>query len=87
MKLGAPCRVQVPVRVCVPGNLVYGIHTSLCVVEGGFSVVVGNEIVGGIGICSGTPQQDMACARSGWSTFWRTEISINLYRSYWNCHI
>jgi uncharacterized protein GlcG (DUF336 family) len=54
---------------CVPGNLVFGIHTSqggrLCVVGGGLPVVVDGEVVGGIGISSGSPQQDMDCAQAG----------------------
>ena len=52
-------------EVCVPGNLVYGIHTALCVVGGGYPVFVDGEVVGGIGISSGTPQQDMECAEAG----------------------
>lgn len=52
-------------EVCLPGNLAYGIHTSLCVVGGGFPVVVGTEVVGGIGVSSGTPKQDMECAQAG----------------------
>ncbi|HEV8078752.1 MAG TPA: heme-binding protein [Marinobacter sp.] len=54
---------------CVPGNLVFGIHTSqggrLCVVGGGLPVAVDGEVVGGIGLSSGTPQQDMDCAQAG----------------------
>lgn len=54
---------------CVPGNLVFGIHTALggrlCVVGGGLPVVVDGEVVGGIGLSSGSPQQDMACAEAG----------------------
>ncbi|GAA3950712.1 heme-binding protein [Allohahella marinimesophila] len=54
---------------CVPGNLVFGIHTSmggrLCVVGGGLPVSVEGAVVGGIGISSGTPQQDMDCAQAG----------------------
>ncbi|MEQ9565580.1 MAG: heme-binding protein, partial [Pseudomonadales bacterium] len=46
-----------------------GIHTAiggrLCVVGGGLPVVVDGDYVGGIGISSGTPQQDMACAEAG----------------------
>ena len=55
--------------VCTPGSLVFGIHTALggriSVVGGGFPVVVDGEVVGGIGISSGTPQQDMECAEAG----------------------
>ena len=54
---------------CQPGNLVFGIHTAiggrLCIVGGGLPVTVGGEIVGGIGLSSGTPQQDMECAQAG----------------------
>lgn len=52
-------------EVCIPGNLVYGIHTNLCVVGGGYPVLVDGEVVGGIGLSSGTPQQDMECAQAG----------------------
>lgn len=54
---------------CQPGNLVFGIHTAiggrLCVVGGGLPVTVNGEVVGGIGLSSGTPQQDMECAQAG----------------------
>ncbi|MGB1008326.1 MAG: GlcG/HbpS family heme-binding protein [Thiolinea sp.] len=50
---------------CQPGNLVFGIHNSLSVVGGGLPVSVDGEVVGGIGISSGTPQQDMECAQAG----------------------
>ncbi len=56
-------------EACVPGNLVFGIHTALggrlCVVGGGLPVAVDGEVVGGIGLSSGTPQQDMQCAQAG----------------------
>lgn len=56
-------------QACVPGNLVFGIHTSmggrLCVVGGGLPVAVNGQVVGGIGLSSGTPQQDMECAQAG----------------------
>jgi uncharacterized protein GlcG (DUF336 family) len=55
--------------VCVPGNLAFGIHTEvggrLSTVGGGLPVVVDGEVVGGIGLSSGTPDQDMACAQAG----------------------
>ncbi|MFK5985417.1 MAG: heme-binding protein, partial [Pseudomonadota bacterium] len=54
---------------CVPGNLVFGIHTAiggrLCIVGGGLPVLVDGDVVGGIGLSSGTPQQDMECAQAG----------------------
>lgn len=56
-------------KTCVPGNLGFGIHTAmggrLCVVGGGLPVEVNGEVIGGIGLSSGTPQQDMACAQAG----------------------
>ncbi|MCW2309358.1 GlcG/HbpS family heme-binding protein [Rhodobium gokarnense] len=58
---------------CTPGSLVFGIHTALggriSVVGGGFPVVVDGEVVGGIGLSSGTPQQDMECAEAGLAAF------------------
>ena len=49
--------------------MVFGIHTAmggrLCVVGGGLPVKVDGEVVGGIGLSSGTPQQDMDCAQAG----------------------
>lgn len=54
---------------CVPGSLAFGIHTSmggrLCVVGGGYPVEAEGEVVGGIGLSSGTPMQDMECAQAG----------------------
>ena len=54
---------------CVPGSLVFGIHTALngrlSVVGGGLPVIVDGEVVGGIGLSSGTPNQDMDCAQAG----------------------
>ena len=53
----------------VPGNLAFGIHTEvggrLSTVGGGLPVMVDGEVVGGIGLSSGTPQQDMDCAQAG----------------------
>lgn len=66
-------------EVCVPGNLAFGIHTSmagrLCVVGGGLPVLVDGEVVGGIGVSSGTPQQDMQCAQAGVDAFARSLAS------------
>jgi uncharacterized protein GlcG (DUF336 family) len=53
----------------LPGNLAFGIHTEvggrLSTVGGGLPVLVNGEVVGGIGLSSGTPQQDMDCAQAG----------------------
>lgn len=55
--------------VNVPGSLAFGIHTEvggrISSVGGGLPVVVDGEVVGGIGLSSGTPQQDMDCAQAG----------------------
>ena len=54
---------------CIPGSLVFGIHTALngrlSVVGGGLPVIVNGDVVGGIGLSSGTPNQDMDCAQAG----------------------
>jgi len=54
---------------CIPGNLTFGIHTSLegrfCIVGGGLPVFEGADVVGGIGLSSGTPEQDITCAEAG----------------------
>ncbi|HBR98593.1 MAG TPA: DNA polymerase III subunit delta' [Gammaproteobacteria bacterium] len=56
-------------KVCVPGSLAFGIHTEvggrLSTVGGGLPVIIDEDVVGGIGISSGTPDQDMACAQAG----------------------
>ena len=54
---------------CIPGNLVFGIHTALggrlCIVGGGFPITIDGVTVGGVGVSSGAPEQDMACAEAG----------------------
>jgi len=56
-------------ELCQPGSLVFGIHTSsggrFSIVGGGYPVIADGDTVGGIGCSSGTPEQDMACARAG----------------------
>ena len=56
-------------EVCVPGSLAFGIFSEvggrLSTVGGGLPVYVDGEVVGGIGLSSGTPQQDMECAQAG----------------------
>lgn len=52
-----------------PGSPTYGINTAisgrLMIVGGGLPIAVDGEVVGGIGISSGTPAQDMECAQAG----------------------
>jgi len=59
--------------LCVPGSLVFGIHTSsggrFSTVGGGYPVIIGGDTVGGIGCSSGTAEQDMACSLAGLELF------------------
>jgi len=52
--------------VNTPGSLAFGIHTEhggrISSVAGGVPVFDGDDVVGGIGVSSGTPQQDLDCA-------------------------
>jgi len=61
--------------VNIPGNLAFGIHTEvggrISSVGGGFPVVIDGEVVGGIGLSSGTPAQDMECAEAGLGHFYQ----------------
>ncbi|KKX33418.1 heme-binding protein [Rhizobium sp. LC145] len=56
-----------------PGSPAYGINSAiggrLLVVGGGLPVVVDGEVVGAIGVSSGTPAQDIECAQSGIDRF------------------
>mgnify|MGYP001278400643 CR=1 FL=1 len=52
-----------------PGSPAYGINSAiggrLVVVAGGLPVIVDGEVVGAIGLSSGTPAQDTECAQAG----------------------
>ncbi|PRY25183.1 uncharacterized protein GlcG (DUF336 family) [Aliiruegeria haliotis] len=56
-----------------PGAPTYGIESAiggrLMVVGGGLPVVADGDVVGGIGISSGTPAQDMEVAQAGIDAF------------------
>lgn len=56
-----------------PGSPAYGINSAiggrLLVVGGGLPVIVDGEVVGGIGLSSGTPAQDTECAQAAIDTF------------------
>lgn len=56
-----------------PGSPAYGINSAiggrLLVVAGGLPVVVDGDVVGAIGVSSGTPAQDTACAQAGTDLF------------------
>ncbi|KGJ02015.1 heme-binding protein [Ochrobactrum sp. WV_118_8] len=56
-----------------PGQPAYGINSAiggrLSVVAGGIPILVDNQVVGAIGISSGTPAQDSLCAQAGIDKF------------------
>lgn len=56
-----------------PGKAAFGINSAiggrLMVVAGGLPVVVDGQVVGAIGISSGTPDQDRTCAQAGLDAF------------------
>lgn len=56
-----------------PGKPAYGINSAiggrLLVVAGGIPVVVDGEVVGAVGVSSGTPDQDSLCAQAGIDRF------------------
>ena len=62
-------------QACIPGheNNLFGIHTALggrmCIVGGGLPITFDGEVVGGIGVSSGLPEQDLACAQAGVDAF------------------
>ena len=53
---------------CQPGSLVFGIHTSsggrFSIVGGGLPVFNGDDVVGGVGCSSGSPEQDRECSQA-----------------------
>ena len=55
-------------QLCVPGNQTFGIHVTnnghFSIIGGGLPVFVDGEIVGGIGLSSGTAEQDLVCAEA-----------------------
>ncbi|MEH6579849.1 MAG: heme-binding protein [Amphritea sp.] len=67
-------------EACLPGdaNYLFGIHTALggklCIVGGGLPVTVGGQVIGGIGVSSGLPQEDMRCAQAGINHFNRSGL-------------
>jgi len=56
-------------ELCVPGNLLFGIHTAcdgrFTIIGGGLPVKIDDTVIGGIGASSGTPDEDIACAQAG----------------------
>jgi uncharacterized protein GlcG (DUF336 family) len=62
-----------------PGSPAYGINSAiggrLMVVAGGLPVIVDGDVVGAIGLSSGTPTQDTECAQAGIDRF-MAEITL-----------
>jgi len=62
-------------KACIPGheNNLFGIHTALggrmCIVGGGLPIFSEGNVVGGIGVSSGSPEQDLGCAQAGVDVF------------------
>ena len=61
-------------QLCVPGSPTFGIHITnsghFSIIGGGLPVLVDGEIVGGIGLSSGTAEQDRICAEAGIAHFY-----------------
>lgn len=61
-------------ELCVPGKPTFGIHVTnngrFSVIGGGLPVHVGGDIVGGIGVSSGTAEQDLICAEAALAHFY-----------------
>jgi len=61
-------------ELCVPGKPTFGIHISneghFSVIGGGLPVWVNGEIVAGIGVSSGSAEQDQVCAQAGIDYFY-----------------
>jgi uncharacterized protein GlcG (DUF336 family) len=60
-------------QLCVPGSQTFGIHITnaghFSIIGGGLPVTVDGEIVGGIGLSSGTAEQDLECAETAIAYF------------------
>jgi uncharacterized protein GlcG (DUF336 family) len=61
-------------ELCVPGKSTFGIHVTngghFSVIGGGLPVWVNGEIVAGIGISSGSAEQDQLCAEAAIAYFY-----------------
>jgi len=68
--------------VSQPGEPAYGIASTLggrmVVVAGGLPVLCGREVVGAIGVSSGSPSQDLAVAEAGLQAFSENQASSQL---------
>ena len=61
-------------QLCVPGSPTFGIHITngghFSIIGGGLPVFVEGEIVGGVGVSSGTAEQDRICAEAAIAHFY-----------------
>jgi uncharacterized protein GlcG (DUF336 family) len=61
-------------QLCVPGSPTFGIHITngghFSIIGGGLPVCIEGEIVGGIGLSSGTAEQDRICAEAAIQHFY-----------------
>lgn len=61
-------------ELCQPGKPTFGIHVTngghFSIIGGGLPVTVNGEIVGGIGVSSGSAEQDLECAEAGLAHFY-----------------
>jgi len=61
-------------QLCVPGSPTFGIHITngghFSIIGGGLPVFVDGEIVGGVGVSSGTAEQDRICAEAAIAQFY-----------------
>ena len=61
-------------QLCVPGSPTFGIHITngghFSIIGGGLPVHVESEIVGGVGVSSGTAEQDRICAEAAIQHFY-----------------
>lgn len=61
-------------QLCVPGSPTFGIHITngghFSIIGGGLPVFIDGEIVGGIGLSSGTAEQDRICAEAAIQQFY-----------------
>lgn len=60
-------------QLCIPGEPTFGIHITnsgrFSTIPGGLPVMVDDQVVGGIGISSGTAEQDLECAEAAVAEF------------------
>lgn len=63
-------------ELCQPGKPTFGIHITngghFSIIGGGLPVTVNGEIVGGVGVSSGTADQDLVCAEAALAHFYAT---------------